>query len=316
MADAHILRRGGKDVAGAGIRLKVNHIDAGNQPLRVADCGGVHIVLTKLVRDNNVERRKSHGSGTANTRVYHKAGCILHNHSLGADCGKNLTDTASCDNNLLAKNAASIKAYRAEFLILSVFKAGDKLINLGIHCPDNTNIKCLVHIYPFVNLCLLFVFYPLTRVKLLRIGEVVFLCRKDGKVAGALCLCRIKREVFVVAALDTGGTGYITLMRNNFRKNVLYDGKDFLILRIADKKVKSRLASHGAKVNHALTNRGGADVGRKKMLHGVHCDIVHIVACIRDAGTHIVRGHVTVNAGYINPLGNLIVVDREGCNFP
>ena len=91
---------------------------------------------------------------------------------------------------------------------------------------------------------------------------------------------------------------------------IVLSGKDsdtslrgFAVMDLKTQKIKSRLATHRAKVHHTVGNIRCAHVGGKHMLHRVHGKIVHIIAPVGNTSAKIVCGNITVDAGNVNTLG-------------
>ncbi len=51
------------------------------------------------------------------------------------------------------------------------------------------------------------------------------------------------------------------------------------------------------------------------MLEGMHSEIIHIVACVWNAGAEVIGGYISVNSGYVNALGKEIVIYLKRGNF-
>ena len=84
------------------VRLKINLVDAGDQPHGVAEGAGVHIVLHKRGRHRDVADGQRGRERAADAAVEHERRGIAQDHRLCADGGKDLADAADRHHDLLA----------------------------------------------------------------------------------------------------------------------------------------------------------------------------------------------------------------------
>ena len=83
-----------------------------------------------------------------------------------------------------------------------------------------------------------------------------------------------------------------------------------MVLR-AHEQIKARAAAHGAEVYDILRRVRVAQERREHMLHGVHRDVIHIVAAVRLAGAQIVCRDIAVDARDVHPRDYIVVIDRK-----
>lgn len=88
-----------------------------------------------------------------------------------------------------------------------------------------------------------------------------------------------------------------------------------LLVGVKQQQIKAGATAHRPEIHHFVFELAVANDGGKKMLYGVHCRHVQIVALVWLFEAQIVGEHVFVHSAEIQPLFEHVVVYGERSDF-